>query len=45
VAILRDLSGDPMFLPERGNQVAHQLRLPDASRVPADNDHLPPHAS
>ena len=41
MAILRDLSRDPVRLRKRGDQVAHQLRLADAPRVPADYNDPP----
>ena len=39
MSILRDLSPHEMRIWQRGNQIANQLRLADAPRVTADNDH------
>src|SRR6266403_5526226 len=41
VAVLRNFSGDPMSLRERGDDVADELRLANAAGVPADDDDAP----
>src|SRR6266403_929431 len=41
VAVLRNFSGDPMGLRERGDHVTDQLRLANATGVPADDDDAP----
>ena len=41
VAILRDFSSDPILIGKSGNHVANELRLPDASRVTADDNYSP----
>src|SRR6266436_8882958 len=41
VAVLRNFSGDPMGVRERGDHVAHELRLTNAAGVPADDDYAP----
>src|SRR5579864_608734 len=45
VTILRNLTRDPILVWERGDQVAHELRLPDTPSVPTDDNDLPPHVS
>src|SRR3954449_11326745 len=42
MAVLRDLPRDPLRLRQRSNQVTHQLRLPNATRMAADDNHPPP---
>src|ERR1700692_3271017 len=41
VTILGNLTGDPIRLRKGGDHIAHKLRFPNASRVPANNDHPP----
>ncbi len=41
VAILSDLSRDPVGPRKRGDHIAHQLRLANAARVPTNDDQAP----
>ena len=41
VAVLRDFSRYPVGLRESADDVAHQLRLADAARVPSNYDYAP----
>ena len=41
VAVLRDFARDPFGLREGGDDVTDELRLADAARMSADDDHAP----
>ena len=41
MAVLSDLTRNPIGVWKRGNDIAHQLRLPDAPGVAADYNHAP----
>ena len=41
VAVLRDFPRDPVSLWKRGDNIAHQLCLPDVARVTANDNYAP----